>query len=150
MYAVNPSSEPISPLLPVVVLLLSINMLNSIASIARHQHKPQFPSFCLPPLRVSFPSIPHSRCLAKVLPHLLPKSDPRFLFSMFVSAHACVFHWWTFLLFTCSYCGAGRSRWRTATPTHRRRRPWEKRYPYYLLCQSATIYLNSSYRTCSY
>ena len=102
----------ISPSSSVALLLLSINMLNSIASIARHQHKPQFPSFCLPPLRVSFPSIPHSRCLAKVLPHLLPKSDPRFLFSMFVSAHACVFHWWTFLLFTCSCCccGAGRSR----------------------------------------
>ena len=102
----------ISPSSSVALLLLSINMLNSIASHRTPSTQTTIPICLFVSLCVSFPSIPHSRCLAKVLPHLLPKSDPRFLFSMFVSAHACVFHWWTFLLFTCSCCccGAGRSR----------------------------------------
>ena len=83
----------ISPSSSVALLLLSINMLNSIASHRTPSTQTTIPICLFVSLCVSFPSIPHSRCLAKVLPHLLlPKSNPRFLFSthaFFIGGPSC-------------------------------------------------------------
>ena len=116
----------ISPSSSVALLLLSINMLNSIASHRTPSTQTTIPICLFVSLCVSFPSIPHSRCLAKVLPHLLlPKSNPRFLFSthaFFIGGPSCCL---PALVVVVEQEGRG---WRTAMPTHRRRRPWEKRY----------------------
>ena len=120
----------ISPSSSVALLLLSINMLNSIASIARHQHKPQFPSFCLPPSAFRF------------LPFHTVGALPRFSLTYYLNPILVFFslclslHMHAFFIGGPSCClpalvvvveQEGRG-WRTAMPTHRRRRPWEKRY----------------------